>query len=89
MRSGCVFENAFQCGVPAPGGSWGPRRRNPSGSPASSRSVSPLGIAPQQRPSAVELESSSEHRLSCSPQIAPIFRPAAVDPVKATLSTPG
>ena len=33
--------------------------------------------------------SSSETRLSCSPQTAAILRPAAVEPVKATLSTPG
>jgi hypothetical protein len=33
--------------------------------------------------------SSSVCRLSRSPQMAPIRRPAAVDPVKVTLSTPG
>jgi hypothetical protein len=33
--------------------------------------------------------SSSVTRLRCSPQMAPTLRPAAVDPVKLTLSTPG
>jgi hypothetical protein len=33
--------------------------------------------------------SSSVQRLSISPQIAPTLRPAAVEPVKPTLSTPG
>ena len=33
--------------------------------------------------------SSSVPRLSCSPQISPIFLPAAVEPVKLTLSMPG
>ncbi len=33
--------------------------------------------------------SSSVQRLSISPQMAPTLRPAAVDPVKPTLSTPG
>ena len=33
--------------------------------------------------------SSSVQRLSSSPQMAPTLRPAAVEPVKPTLSTPG
>ena len=33
--------------------------------------------------------SSRLTRLSCSPHTAAILRPAAVEPVKATLSTPG
>jgi hypothetical protein len=32
--------------------------------------------------------SSRVHRLSSSPQMAPTLRPAAVEPVKPTLSTP-
>ena len=54
------------------------------------------------RPSIVDVRSASSRmiaadlppssrlqRFSCSPQIAAMRRPAAVDPVKATLSTPG
>ena len=56
---------------------------NRSPAMVASRSASSSTIAADLPPS------SSETRLSCSPQTAAILRPAAVEPVNATLSTPG